>query len=69
MRAAIDVLNLTNAQVHTIDNPEFEKAGKVMDWRNHVPAELKEHWDELSGDAKAVAFSMAQSLAEMEEWE
>jgi hypothetical protein len=52
-----------------LDNPEFENAGRVHDWRNHVPEEVKEQWDQLSVDAKRVAYLTAYNEAEREEWD
>lgn len=52
-----------------LDNPEFENAGRVHDWRNHVPEEVKEQWDQLSLDAKQVAYLAAYNEAENEEWD
>jgi len=62
---------LVDSKDKTIDLncPNFCLAGKCHDWRNHVPSIIKDIWDELSKDAKAVAFLMASRLADREEWE
>jgi len=52
-----------------LENPEFENAGRVHDWRNHVPEEVKEQWDQLSVDARKVAYLTAYHEAEEEEWD
>lgn len=48
---------------------EFAKAGKVHDWRNHVPDELVECWLELTDEARGVAVVFARAAADREEWE
>lgn len=51
------------------DHPEWDKAGKVHDWRNHVPKEVQRIWDQLQPLAKQAIFFMATELAGKEEWE
>lgn len=52
-----------------LENPEFENADKVHDWRNHVPQKLVEDWELLGDEARAVAFYMAELQADREEWD
>jgi hypothetical protein len=52
-----------------LENPEFDNAGRVHDWRNHVPDEVKEQWGQQSTDAKKVAYLKAYNEAEREEWD
>lgn len=52
-----------------LDKPEFEKAGRVHDWRNYVPSEIQEIWNELSTEAKMVASIIADDVAGREEWD
>ena len=52
-----------------LDNPEFENAGKVHDWRNYIFEELKFIWPELSRENKMIAFMHAAYDADNEEWD
>lgn len=52
-----------------LENPEFENAGRVHDWRNHVLDEVKEQWAQLSFDARKVAYLTACNEADNEEWD
>jgi hypothetical protein len=52
-----------------LETPEFDNAGRVHDWRNHVPEEVKEQWDQLSVEARKVAYLAAYNEAEREEWD
>ena len=51
------------------DNPEFEKRGKVQDWRNYVPDEFKAAWGELTEREKKIIGVMGQAQADKEEWD
>lgn len=48
---------------------EWEKAGKVHDWRNHVGHNTRRIWDSLSTDQQVAIALDAQQLASREEWE
>lgn len=50
-------------------NPEWENAGRVNDWRNYIPEKLQEIWNDLSCDAKIIAYYMADEMAGREEWD
>lgn len=52
-----------------IENPRFEDAGKIHDWRNYVPRKIKKVWDLLDNEARVVAFYLAQLEADREEWD
>ena len=49
--------------------PKWDEAGRVHDWRNHVPEEIKILWDALTWEAREVAFFMACQEADMEVWD
>lgn len=51
------------------DNPEWAKAGKVHDWRNHVPEPVRAIWEHLQPVAKQAIYYMAVEIAGQEEWE
>lgn len=52
-----------------INNPEFEKATKVHDWRNYVPQVAQNIWHELKLETKQMIYIMAQAQASNEEWD
>lgn len=51
------------------DNPQFEKAHKVNDWRNYVPDELIEVWPLLSKREKVIIYKMGDFQADKEDWD
>ena len=55
--------------VTDISNPEFEKAGKVHDWRNHVPQIIRDLWKTFTAEQKIALMTWAENLAELEHWE
>ena len=50
-------------------NPQFEKAGKVHDWRNYVPTKVQEIWKILSLRERIIVYIMARQQAFDEEWD
>ena len=52
-----------------IDDPQFDKRGIVHDWRNHVPKAFRDHWGELSDDARFAIYAICEWAAHNEEWE
>jgi len=52
-----------------LDNPEFDNAGMVHDWRNYVPYQVVNQWARLSKEERAVVVFMAQKVANEEEWD
>lgn len=58
-----------DAQVAARDNPEFENASKVHDWRNHVGEQCRKKWPTFTVDVRLAIASDAQAMAEAEEWE
>ena len=52
-----------------IDNPEFDKATKVHDWRSHVPYEIWGDWDMLTIRERQLVAIMANNQAMNEEWD
>ncbi len=50
-------------------NPEFDKAGKIHDWRNHVLESFKVHWQTLAMEARFTIFAYAQKAADGEQWD
>lgn len=52
-----------------VNNPQFDKATKVHDWRNHVDEIFKITWTELTQREKLIIASIAEGLADIEQWE
>ena len=52
-----------------VNLPEFEKADRVHDWRNHVPGEIKQVWETLTEREKTLVAFVAIESAESEEWD
>lgn len=53
----------------TLVDPKWGQAGKVHDWRNHVPYFLMRHWQRLTTESRAVAYLCARKSADREDWE
>lgn len=53
----------------TLADPQFDRAVRVHDWRNHVPGDVVKNWPKLSTEARAVAFIFACNGADLEEWD
>lgn len=54
---------------NTIDHPDFEHAGRVHDWRNHVPEWIPKSWSSLSTETRIVIYLMADYAAGEEAWD
>ena len=52
----------------TLKNPEFGKAGRVHDWRNHVPECIVDTWDTLALESRLIAYIVADNASDNEEW-
>ena len=52
-----------------INEPHWNEAGRVHDWRNHVSEYLIEFWGALSQETKVVIYLEAERNASREEWE
>ena len=50
-------------------DPQWDKAGKVHDWKNYVTDQLRKIWSGLSDDQKRVVASNFDEIAEREEWD
>lgn len=53
-----------------LDDPEWDKMDRrpVHDWRAHINSDVAERWNELSLEARAVAFLTAVEAAHDERW-
>jgi hypothetical protein len=62
--------NLLNEECKkAIEHPDWGTEQRCHDWRNYVPSEAKNIWDVLNKDAQIVAYTMAKTRAEQEEWD
>lgn len=52
-----------------LDNPQFDKVGRVHNWRNYVPDAVKSRWPDLSEDAKLITYIIAEVQANREDWD
>lgn len=52
-----------------IETPAFDKAERVMDWRNYVPYDWQAHWAEFSERERKIIVTMALMQANSEDWD
>lgn len=69
-----DLQSKIDSELHEIKplnlfNPDFENAGRVHDWRNHVPEYLITHWCELTAREREIIACIAQEKANNEHWD
>lgn len=50
-------------------NPEWEKYGRVHNWRNYANEGLKREWDNFTGRQKIIISSALEDIANNEEWD
>lgn len=50
-------------------NPEWEKAGRVHDWRNHVPDEIRAIWSTFTAEQQYELYRWADEIASNEHWD
>jgi len=49
--------------------PNFDKVGKVHDWRNYVPEEYKNDWEQLTTRERMIIINLCQIQADKEDWD
>lgn len=52
-----------------LHDPKFDQTRKVHDWRNYVPFEWQKDWNEFTDREKKIIIVMAETQAEVEEWD
>lgn len=68
LELSADRANLTPQEVlNTLLCPEWDKARRMYDWRNHVSLEVQDIWPRLSQDARLAVFLQANVEAYDEE--
>lgn len=50
-------------------NPEWEKAGKVHDWRNYVNGNIRALWPTFTEEQKCALVEQAEDRAGDENWD
>lgn len=50
-------------------DPDWNGAGTVHEWRNHVPDGVRAIWNTFTPEQRAAIVDWAESLADREEWE
>lgn len=66
---AVQFAKIRDSERPEIDNPQWDMANMVHDWRNHVPEWLQVGWGDLSEDARMLAAILAFEAAMNEEWD
>jgi len=61
--------NIFENTIDCLKKPEFEKATKIHDWRNYVPDQLIEDWNNLTMRERQIIYFMAEERASIEEWD
>lgn len=52
-----------------IVNPQWESGGRVHNWKNYVPDDLKDIWHKFSKEQLIVLVETFDTIASNEEWE
>lgn len=50
-------------------NPDWDKAGRVHDWRNYISERVRELWPSFSDEQKIAIAEMADEHAGRENWD
>ncbi|NTF23521.1 hypothetical protein G6L37_34690 [Agrobacterium rubi] len=64
-----DIDRITKDRMALLSNPDFDNAGKVHDWRNHVSEYVQSLWHEFSDEQRAAIALGAEDQAGNEEWD
>lgn len=54
---------------YNYNEPEWEKAGRVHDWRNYISDKLQNMWDTFTDEQKKAIAENAEQSATDEEWD
>lgn len=52
--------------LNILNNPEWEMAGSVYEWRKFVPKSLKEMWTTLTINERALIYHFTKNISYME---
>jgi hypothetical protein len=60
LKLSSDCANLTDEEVlNNVLSPEWDKAGRMYGWRNHVKRDIKRLWPSLALESKLLVFFVA----------
>ena len=69
----IDLLLDINASLRELGNyvrvVDWQAGGRVHNWRNYVPTDLRARWADLSDDTRGAIYFMADEIAGREDWD
>lgn len=51
------------------ENPEWEKAGRVHEWKNYIHDDLRHAWHSFTPEQRKLIAQNAQEQADQEEWD
>lgn len=68
-RTIADIERVKVVGIVPVDSPDFDKAGKVHDWRNHVPYWARDLWPDLTHRERVLLALVAEGGASREEWD
>ena len=51
------------------DSPEWDEGGRVHNWRNHVPQQLRDIWDTFTEVQKKILYDTFDEIAGNERWD
>lgn len=57
------------AGINVLARPDFKNAGKVHDWRNYVPDEMKNNWNKLTDRERMIIIIICDEIASQEDWD
>ena len=60
---------LADYEKDAADNPEWAKATRVHDWRNHVPQHVQEIWHTFTQEQRYALYAWADAHASNEHWD
>jgi hypothetical protein len=49
--------------------PCWQEAGRMHDWRNHIPEQLRRAWQRMPESARVAAYIVSAHEAEREDWD
>ena len=62
----IDII-ITKYHLQTV-NVDFQNTNKCHDWRNYVPLEIIDIWEQLPTSTRCIIISCCSEAADREDW-
>lgn len=60
---------LSDYNIKQINNPDWGCENKVHNWMNYIDSEVRGIWEYLSLETKVIAYFIANTMANNEEWD